>query len=136
VQGFGSFGAFGARAYASVGVETKVTSSNPHTLVLMLFDGAIDALQRAMVCLEAKDIAGKAKAVTRADRIISEGLRASLDPSTGQLAERLESLYDYMSRRLVVANATNDAEPMLEVQNLLRDLRGAWAEISPKAQAA
>lgn len=136
MQGFGSFGAFGARAYASVGVETKVTSSNPHTLVLMLFDGAIDALQRAMVCLEAKDIPGKAKAVTRADRIISEGLRASLDPSTGQLAERLEALYDYMSRRLVVANANNDAEPMLEVQNLLRDLRGAWAEISPKAQAA
>jgi flagellar protein FliS len=136
VQGFGSFGAFGARAYASVGVETKVTSANPHALVLMLFDGAIDGLQRAVVCLEAKDIAGKAKALTRADRIISEGLRASLDPSTGQLAERLESLYDYMSRRLVVANATNDAEPMLEVQNLLRDLRGAWAEISPKAQAA
>ena len=136
MQGFGSFGAFGARAYASVGVETKVTSSNPHTLVLMLFDGAIDALQRAMVCLEAKDIPGKAKALTRADRIISEGLRASLDPSTGELAERLESLYDYMSRRLVLANANNDPGAMLEVQNLLRDLRGAWAEISPKAQAA
>lgn len=136
MQAFGSFGAFGANAYASVGVETKVTSSNPHALVLMLFDGAIDALQRAMVCLDAKDIAGKAKALTRADRIISEGLRASLDPSTGQLAERLESLYDYMSRRLVFANANNHAEAMLEVQKLLRDLRGAWAEISPTAQAA
>jgi flagellar protein FliS len=136
VQGFGSFGAFGARAYASVGVETKVTTSNPHALVLMLFDGAIDALQRSMVCLEEKDIPGKAKALSRADRIISEGLRASLDPSTGQLAERLESLYDYMSRRLVFANANNDADAMLEVQKLLRDLRGAWVEISPKAQAA
>lgn len=133
MQGFGSFG---ARAYASVGVETKVTSSNPHALVLMLFDGAIDSTQRAIVCLEENDIPGKAKAIVRADRIISEGLRASLDPSTGQLAERLEALYDYMSRRLVSANAGNDPAALLEVQKLLRDLRGAWAEISPTAQAA
>ncbi|QEI07250.1 flagellar export chaperone FliS [Pigmentiphaga aceris] len=134
MQGFGSFG---ARAYASVGVETKVTSSNPHALVLMLFDGALDSVQRALVCLEEKDIPGKAKAIVRADRIISEGLRASLDPSTGgQLAERLEALYDYMSRRLVVANAGNDPDALLEVQKLLRELRGAWAEISPTAQAA
>lgn len=133
MQGFGSFG---ARAYASVGVETKVTSSNPHSLVLMLFDGAIDSIQRAIVCLEERDIPGKAKSIVRADRIISEGLRASLDPSTGQLAERLEGLYDYMSRRLVAANAGNDTEALLEVQKLLRELRGAWAEISPAAQAA
>jgi flagellar protein FliS len=136
VQGFGSFGAFGARAYASVGLETKVTSADPHALVLMLFDGAIDSVERARACLDSKDIPGKLAAIKRADRIISEGLRASLDPTTGQLAERLDALYDYMGRRLVVGNASNDTTVLGEVTGLLRELRSAWAEIAPAAKAA
>ena len=136
MQAFGNFGAFGARAYASVGLETKVTSANPHSLVLMLFDGAIDSVERARACLESKDVAGKLKAIKRADRIISEGLRASLDPTTGLLSERLDALYDYMGRRLVVGNASNDTAILGEVTGLLRELRGAWAEIAPAAQAA
>lgn len=136
MQAFGNFGAFGARAYASVGLETQVSTATPHALILMLFDGAIDSVERARTCLGSKDIPGKLTAIKRADRIISEGLRASLDPTTGQLAERLESLYDYMSRRLVVGNATNDTAVLGEVTGLLRELRGAWAEIAPAAKAA
>ncbi len=136
MQGFGGFGAFGARAYASVGVETKVETANPHSLVLMLFDGAIDSLARVRGCIEAEDMPGKFAAITRVDRIISEGLRTSLDPSTGELAGRLDDLYDYMSRRLVVANATNDIAVLDEISGLLRGLRDAWAQIAPKSKAA
>ena len=33
-----------ARAYANVGLETGVTAANPHRLVVMLYDGAIEAI--------------------------------------------------------------------------------------------
>lgn len=49
------FGNFGARAYVSVGVETGVSGSSPHALILMLYDGALESLRKAIGCIEAGD---------------------------------------------------------------------------------
>ncbi|GAA4342375.1 flagellar export chaperone FliS [Pigmentiphaga soli] len=131
------FATFGARAYASVGVETGVSSSTPHGLVLMLYDGALESLRLARGCLQAGDPIGKTRAVSRATRIIDEGLRCSLDfKAGGDLAGQLDSLYDYMCRRTLHAGIENDAAALEEVIGLLDGLRGAWASIAPAAQVA
>lgn len=131
------FASFGARAYASIGVETGVSTSSPHALILMLYDGALASLRRAQGCIQANDPAGKTQAVSRAARIIDEGLRASLDHKAGgDIAGQLNALYDYMCRRALQASIDNDGAVLEEVAQLLDGLRDAWASIEPKTQAA
>jgi len=123
-----------AAAYAKVSLETHVSTADPHQLILMLFDGALLAINSAAISLENKDVASKVKNVGRAIEIITFGLKSSLDSDQGgELTERLAALYDYMCSRLLYANAHNVGAAFTEVAGLLRDLREAWASIANTA---
>lgn len=125
----------GASTYASVGVETGVMSASPHQLIVMLFDGAMAAIFKAKWAMDHNDIAGRGMAISKAIDIIDGGLRASLDMTRGgELAERLSSLYEYMSRSLLRANVANDKTLVEHVESLLSDIAGAWKEIGSSAQ--
>lgn len=125
----------GASTYASVGVETGVMSASPHQLIVMLFDGAMAAIFKAKWAMEHNDIAGRGMAISKAIDIIDGGLRASLDMTRGgELAERLSSLYEYMSRSLLKANVSNDKSLVEHVESLLSDISSAWKEIGSTAQ--
>lgn len=118
-------------AYRKAGIETQVDTSNPHKLVLMLYDGALAAIGSAAMYMELKQIARKGEAISKAIEIIESGLRACLDyQAGGQLAERLGALYEYMCARLLYANLKNDPAALTEVKNLLLELKGAWQEIA------
>ncbi len=119
-----------AHAYSAVNVESAVPSATPHGLILMLYDGAIQAVGAAQSQCEAGSIEAKVNATSKALSIIEEGLRASLDRKAGgELAMRLDSLYGYMNRRLLSASLHNAHEQYAEVGQLLSGLRSAWAEI-------
>jgi len=129
----------GANAYAKVGVETGVMAASPHKLIVMLFEGAMVAVSTAAKQMADGDIAGKGKSISKAISIIEEGLRASLDRKAGgEIAANLDSLYQYMNTRLVIANRDNQVDILEEVLRLLGELKGAWEQIAPgetKAQA-
>lgn len=119
-----------AAMYSRVGVETDVSEASPHKLILMLFDGALLVLNKAVADIENKDLPGKIKHIAKGIEIITMGLSASLDPSAGgDLAERLGALYEYMCRRLTLANLQNNPAPIREVIELLQGLREAWSQI-------
>lgn len=119
-----------AAAYAKVDLESKVASADPHGLILMLYDGAIMSVGLAESALQSRNIAVKSAQISKAIRIIHEGLRASLDVKQGgDLGASLDGLYVYMSSKLLFANAKNDAAALGEVRSLLLELRGAWAAI-------
>jgi len=119
-----------AQTYARVGLETGVSAANPHRLVLMLFDGAICAVIDAERHLVDGRIAEKGLAISRAISIVNDGLSASLNQAQGgKIAGYLLELYDYMCRRLLHANLRNDRGAMLEVVQLLGELRSSWAAI-------
>lgn len=123
----------GVNAYANVGLETGITSASPHKLIIMLYDGALAALLKAKTNMAAGNVPVKGKAISQAITIVANGLRVSLDMNAGgEVAEQLDSLYDYMSRRLFEANLKNDVAIVDEVHGLLSDLRGAWVEIGDK----
>ena len=127
----------GVNAYANVDLETGIASASPHKLIVMLYDGALVALRTARTNMAAGNIPAKGIAISKAITIIDNGLRVSLDREAGgTIAENLDALYDYMSRRLFQANLQNDVAIVDEVHGLLADLREAWAAIGDKVQHA
>lgn len=126
----------GVNAYAKVGLETAIVSASPHKLIVMLFDGAMVAVLSALTNMKAANIPEKGAAISKAIDIINNGLRASLNKKAGgDIADSLDSLYVYMSERLLLANLNNSTEMLEEVHGLLADLRSAWGEIGDKAAA-
>lgn len=126
----------GAKAYAAVGIETGVVAASPHKLVVMLFDGVLSAVSSAMQHMAAGNIAAKGEAISKAILIIESGLRASLDKKVGgEVALNLDTLYEYMTARLITANLKNQVAVLEEVQQLLKGLKDAWEAIDPAKTA-
>jgi len=122
--------------YTRVGVDVAVADADPHRLILMLFDGALAAINMARIQIGENDIAAKGISIGKAIELINNGLKVSLDMEAGgDLAAKLASLYDYMVLRLVTANAKNSIAILDEVANLLSSLRDAWAQIAPTPTA-
>ncbi len=124
-------------AYQKVGVEAAVEVADPHRLVVLLFEGALAAIGAARAAIQQNNIRVKGESISKAIDIISNGLKASLDAEKGgDLAARLESLYDYMVLRLLQANLKSDDKALEEVSGLIGELLSAWREISPAKVAA
>lgn len=120
----------GAAAYARVGVESAVMSATPHRLIVMLFDGVQASIRAARLHMRNGDVAEKGKAISRAIDIVNQGLLAALDVECGgELAGRLEQVYDYVVRLLLQANLHDDEGRLDEAARLLEDIGSAWREI-------
>ena len=117
-------------AYNGVEVGAAVSTANPHQLIVLLFEGARQAVVVARASIESGDVTKKGNSITKAIDIILNGLRASLNlEEGGNLAQNLYALYDYMARRLLHANLHNDKAALDEVLNLLTEIHGAWVQI-------
>lgn len=122
--------------YRQVGVETSVDAASPHRLVAMLFDGLLEAIAQARAALGAGEVEKKGRAITKAVRIVDEGLKAALDhEGGGTLSRDLAELYDYLTLRLTQANLRNDDPLLAECQRLVEPVREAWASIAPQVDA-
>ncbi|MBC7623987.1 MAG: flagellar export chaperone FliS [Aeromicrobium sp.] len=134
---FGSSNRRAAFAYAETHVASGTPDASPHALILMLLDGALSAIGHAQAHIASNNIQEKNAAAAKALRIIEEGLRASLDRTNGgALAQRLDALYDYMARRLLLANLKNDPNGYTEVGKLLREIRSGWEGITADVGSA
>lgn len=122
-------------AYQSISAHGGVANADPHGLVLMLIDAALERMASARGCIERHDVARKARLLHSCVSIIAE-LRGSLDMARGgSLAQNLSELYDYMMRRLLLANAGSDAALVTEVSGLLAEIRSAWIAIGPEVRS-
>lgn len=122
-------------AYSSTAAHGGVAAADPHKLVVMLMDGAIERIRAAQGCIVHGRMAEKAQLIHRAVAIIGE-LHASLDLSAGgQIAANLSELYDYMTRRLLTATIENNVEMLEEVGKLLHEIRSGWIAIPAEARS-
>ncbi|MEI7842382.1 MAG: flagellar export chaperone FliS [Gallionellaceae bacterium] len=125
------------KTYSNVAIESKTHSSDPHKLILMLYQGALLAIASAKNQMMRKEIAAKGQSISQAIAIINDGLKAGLDMNVGApLVQNLSDLYDYMNQRLLQANLKNDTAILDEVSTLLIELRGAWESIRPVEQTS
>jgi flagellar protein FliS len=117
-------------AYGQTSLDMVVESASPHQLIVLLFEGAIKAIQLGKIYMQQGLIAQKGAAISKAIAIIEDGLRLALDKENGgELAESLDSLYDYISFELLQANINNTPERLDEMLNLLGQLKDAWLSI-------
>lgn len=122
----------GVQQYNRVGVSSSVEAANPHRLIQMLMDGALEKISFAKGYMERGNIAEKGGHISWAISII-DGLRASLDlKAGGEIAQNLDDLYDYMTRRLARANVENNSDILDEVASLMRSVKTAWDELPQK----
>jgi len=118
----------GYRQYSQVQIKT----ANKGKLIVMLYQGAIRFMKKALIQLEQKDMEGKGKSLIRAQDIVLELLYA-LDQDMlakgNELALNLQRLYLYCYRRLVRANVDMDPEAIKEVVVLMTSLLEAWEKV-------
>lgn len=118
-------------AYRSAAAHGGVAASDPHRLILMLLDGALQRLATARGCMQRGELAQQAAAINRAVEIVAE-LQASLDMQRGgSIAANLGELYDYICRQLLTANSGQRVELLDESSALLQQIREAWQAIAP-----
>jgi len=112
--------------------QVQIKTANKGKLIVMLYQGAIRFMNRALLLLEKKDMEGKGNALIRAQDIILE-LLYSLDQDLldqgDELALNLQRLYLYSYRRLVHANVHMDTEAVEEVIKLMQNLLQAWEQV-------
>jgi flagellar protein FliS len=107
-------------------VVTGVATADNVQLIQMLFDGLAESLASAKGHIQNNAIEEKSKALSRAGRIVV-GLQGALDfERGGELAQNLNELYAYITRRLFHVNAYNDLTALEEVQGLIKDITEAW----------
>ena len=120
--------------YQSTGVQTAMENASPHRLIDMLLERGLARIAIAKGHMQRNSVGDKGTHISGAMAIIN-GLRTFLDKEAGgKLAQDLESLYEYMSRRLVEANLSNDVAILDEVAGLLREIRSAWLAITEEVE--
>ena len=128
-MGYGQpYGAYGA--YRDTGVKT----ASQGKLVVMLYNEAIRQLSYAVSYLmggnkiEAQNIEQFSKHIVKVQEIITE-LMISLDMNAGgDISKNLMSLYIYFNQELLSISISHDREKITFIQDMLMQLRDAWAE--------
>jgi flagellar protein FliS len=117
------------KSYQQVATHT----APPGQLVLMLYEGAIRFLHRALAGFQIDDPAQSNEAISnniiRTQDIIFE-LNVTLNiEAGGELAMTLRRLYDYLDRRLMDGNLKKDEAAVREVIGRITVLRDAWSQM-------
>jgi len=119
--------------YNKISITSGVEAADPHRLIQMLMQGALEKVAIAKGYLEREDLANKGVHISWAISII-EGLRTSLNMDEGgEVAQNLEDMYEYMIRRLLRANLENDISLLDEVSSLLQTVKSAWDRLPEMA---
>ncbi len=117
---------YASNAYMKTMVNTSASKLD---LVIMLYDGSIEFLKKAVFYMNQKNVAKKLHYMDKAMAIIQH-LQATLNMEAGgEIAQNLQRLYMYMLTELTIANIRNDTEKISRVEGLLRTLREGWKGI-------
>lgn len=106
--------------------NNAVTTANSQELTLMLYDGALKFIRLAKLAVNQGNPDLRNINIQKTQAIFRE-LRLTLNKDIA-ISANLDSLYDYMWRRLVDANVKNDTTILDEVLDFTTELRDTWKE--------
>ncbi len=120
---------YGIKAYKSVGIKDDIAVADPHRIIQLLMQGALENMAKAKGAMERKDYTLKGQLIGKATAIIS-ALKSSLDINASpELAQNLDALYDYMIENLIIASREMSVDKVSEVMELLLTIKSAWDQI-------
>lgn len=108
--------------------QTQVQTSSPERILIMLYDGAIQFLNKARVAIQNKNIQESHNNIIGAQKIIAEFMNTLDMKKGGELAQNLYNLYEYMHFTLIQANMKKDIALIDEVLVFLKELKQTWEE--------
>ena len=109
--------------------KNQISTSNQGRLILMMYEGAIKFTNLAEESMSKGDLANQGKYIQKAHDIVNE-LSLALDfKKGGDVAPRLESLYQFALSQLTLANIKSDKKALQSVLNILSPLLEAWTQL-------
>ncbi len=106
----------------------QVESAPPSQLVAMLYEAAVRNCGLAREAMARQDYRAASRHLVKVQDILTE-LMGSLDVERGgDLATKLMGLYQYMFRRILLANVRKESAAVQEVEDLLAQLHDAWVQ--------
>lgn len=113
--------------------KTDVLTTDPHKLILMLYDAAIKNLYKARDGIRTKDLVMRSEGLSKTIAIVSELLSAV--QGENEAAGFLRGLYSAILAELPKINLTNDEKTLNTAIKYLTQLRHIWqTEVMPNAQ--
>lgn len=106
--------------------ENSIQTSSPEELTLMLYNGLVKFIMRGIDSIEKNNMPEAHNNIIRAQDIIVEFMN-TLDMRY-ELSNSLNSIYDYMLRRLIDANMAKDRSMLEEVLGFAKVLRDTWEQ--------
>ena len=101
----------------------NITTATPEKLMIMLFDGALQFLQKGKAAIEEKNLLEKSANLSSARKIIRE-LARTIDLDNGNdVSKVLFKIYSKMAMKLIKANINRDITLIDEVMEDLMNIR-------------
>lgn len=117
------------RNISNIYKQNQIQSASPKDLVILLYEGCIKKIRLAELALEENRLDLVNENLIKAQDIITE-LSNTLDMDKGgEIAESLDSLYDYLLNELYQANIHKDSDKMVYVREQMTELLESWKEI-------
>ena len=115
-----------AKQYQTVSTQTSTINADPHRLIQILMENALEKLALAKGHMARNNIHDKGSNISLALAVI-EALQTSLDKENGkEIAENLHELYGFMIKSLIEANLHNDIQKIDEVIKVLSIIKEGW----------
>jgi flagellar protein FliS len=113
--------------------EGRILSSDPLTLICILYDSALENVRTARESLQEGDIRARSNAISKVSEVLGV-LIESLNLDEGKdLGRNLLRLYLYMQGRLLEANMKQSDRCLAEVVSLLTTLSESWTQLAKNA---
>lgn len=108
--------------------RTEVETATPERVLILLYDGAIQFLNKAIIAIDENNIQEIHNNIVGAEHIIMEFINTLDFEQGGDFATKLSSLYYYFYNTLIEANLKKDKEKVQHVLTFLVDLRATWRQ--------
>jgi flagellar protein FliS len=116
--------------------QLAVQGATPVGSIVMLYDGAIGAMQRGIGAMEACDVEKKCAHLNRALAIIVY-LEGILNLAQGgEIAQNLKRFYVHARTSLLQASIKNSKEILASLIQQFSELREAWQEVEAQGSSS
>ena len=108
----------------------QLNTASPVQLVVQLYDAAIRFMTHALAAIEQGEPGVRNQKLQRSHAIVSELQTSLIHAHEPDLCRDLDRLYDFVLFCIKEAVVAEDRAKLEGAVRVLRDLRGAWAEVA------